>query len=204
MHIIYMDLEKGQFLVKTARKAVNVWVKAAVEYKPKDYPREFDQKRGVFTTLHTYPGRELRGCIGYPEPTLPLIKAVVSSAVSATRDPRFHSLKEKELDKIVVEVSVLTEPKLIKADDPSDYLKKIKLGRDGLIIEKGLHRGLLLPQVPVEWHWDVETFLVHLCMKASLAPKQWLEKGTKLYCFQSDVFAEESPNGPIKMVEANT
>ncbi|MBU4502657.1 MAG: TIGR00296 family protein, partial [Nanoarchaeota archaeon] len=74
----------------------------------------------------------------------------------------------------------------------------IKIGRDGLIAEAGFYRGLLLPQVPVEQEWDKETFLSHTCMKAGLMPDAWLDKRTKIYKFQAQVFSEASPNGEIK------
>jgi len=121
----------------------------------------------------------------------------MESSVSVTRDPRFPPLSEKELDKIVVEVSVLTKPELITAGKPEDYLKIVRLGEDGLVIEKGFNHGLLLPQVPVEWKWDVEQYLANLCMKAGLPPDTWLESGVRIYRFQSEIFTEKSPNGEI-------
>jgi hypothetical protein len=67
-------------------------------------------------------------------------------------------------------------------------LNKIKVGEDGLIIEKGVYRGLLLPQVPVEWKWDTEEFLANTCMKAGLSPDCWLQDGVKIFSFQSQIF----------------
>ncbi len=192
-----MEIEKGKFLVKTARKVIEEYVMSGNKYEPKDYPKEFDEKGGVFTTIHMHEGHELRGCIGYPEPVMPLMKALMESSVSVTRDPRFPPLSEKELDKIVVEVSVLTKPELITAGKPEDYLKIVRLGEDGLVIEKGFNHGLLLPQVPVEWKWDVEQYLANLCMKAGLPPDTWLESGVRIYRFQSEIFTEKSPNGEI-------
>jgi uncharacterized protein (TIGR00296 family) len=192
-----MELEKGAFLVRTARKVIEEYVKSGNKYEPGDYPKEFDGKGGVFTTIHMHHGHELRGCIGYPEPVMPLIEALAESAVSVTRDPRFPPLSAHELDKIVVEVSVLTEPKLIEVKDPREYPKKIRIGKDGLIIERGLSRGLLLPQVPVEWKWDAREFLENLCMKAGLPPDAWLELGVKIYSFGSEIFSEKSPRGGV-------
>jgi len=192
-----MELEKGKYLVRTARKAVEEFVKSGNKHKPSSVPAEFTKKSGVFTTLHTYPGKELRGCIGYPEPVMPLIEALIESAVSATRDPRFPPLTESELDNIIVEVSVLSPPEEIKANSPNDYPKHVKIGRDGLIIEKGYYSGLLLPQVPVEWGWDAREFLDNLCMKAGLPPGSWRSGDVRISRFSGEIFAEKSPRGKV-------
>jgi len=102
-----------------------------------------------------------------------------------------------ELDHVVFEVSVLTPPEPIKVENPSEYPSKIKIGRDGLIVERGFFKGLLLPQVPVEWRWDEEEFLCQCCMKAGLPPDCWLVKETKIYRFQAIIFEELSPKGEI-------
>jgi uncharacterized protein (TIGR00296 family) len=194
-----MELAEGRKLVEIARKTIEKWVREKKEYEPSDYPKEFNENAGVFATLHTYPGKELRGCIGFAEPLMPLIRALIQASISVTRDPRFPPLSPGELDKVVVEVSVLTPPELMKVKSPRDYPEKIRIGRDGLMIERGPFRGLLLPQVPVEWKWDGKAFLENLCMKAGLSPDQWLEEGTKIYRFHSVIFAEERPGGPVKM-----
>lgn len=189
--------EEGECAVKIARDVMERYVKDK-KITIKDYPGSFKEKSGVFVTINTYPKKELRGCIGYPEPVMPLIDAIIDSAKNACHDPRFPPLEENELNNVVIEVSLLTKPELIKISNPKDYPGKIKIGRDGLIAEAGFYRGLLLPQVPVEWKWDKETFLSHTCMKAGLMPDAWLDKRTKIYSFQAQVFSEESPNGKIK------
>ena len=144
---------------------------------------------GAFVTL-THNGN-LRGCIGYPEPVKPLAQAVVEVAISAAAgDPRFPPVTASELDKIQVEVSVLTKPELIEVQKPAQYLEKVEVGRDGLIVEMGMYRGLLLPQVPVEWNWDIEDFLANTCMKAGLTSDCWLQEGVRIYSFQSQIFTE--------------
>jgi hypothetical protein len=82
--------------------------------------------------------------------------------------------------------------------NPKEYLGKIKVGQDGLIIERGYHKGLLLPQVPIEWGWCEEEFLCQCCMKAGLPPDSWLTKDAKVYKFSAIIFEEETPNGKIK------
>jgi uncharacterized protein (TIGR00296 family) len=83
-------------------------------------------------------------------------------------------------------------------DKPTEYPTKIKVGRDGLIMERGHYKGLLLPQVPVEWNWKEEEFLCQTAMKAGLSPDAWLLKDTKIYRFQAIIFEEASPKGQIK------
>ncbi len=196
-----MDQYYGEMLVNIARRSIGAWVKRKKKFAPTNIPSDFYQKRGVFVTLYTYPNKTLRGCIGYPEPVAPLIEALVESAISASRDPRFPPLTAKEVDRVTIEVSVLTKPVLIRVRDPSEYPSRINLGEDGLIIEKGMFRGLLLPQVALEWEWNQEMFLGNLCVKASLSPNEWRMKGTKIYKFQSEIFAEEYPRGPVKRIE---
>jgi len=190
-------LEDGILAIKIARTVIEHHLE---NQKIPDFkvPQHFKEKSGVFVTLNKYPNKNLRGCIGYPEPQFPLIDAIIDSAKSAsTRDPRFPPVNSKELNKIVIEVSILTPPKLIKAQKPGDYVKKIKIGRDGLIIERGLARWLLLPQVPVEWNWEVRDFLSQTCMKAGLLADCWFDKETKIYKFSAEIFTETEPKGKV-------
>jgi len=193
--------EEGEFLVKLARKAVEEHLKnGSIMKAPKDTPPKLMERCGVFVTLNSLKrGRkELRGCIGFPYPISPLTQAVIESAInSATQDPRFHPVSLGELDHIVFEVSVLTPPQLIEADKPMDYPSKVKVGQDGLIVERGYYRGLLLPQVPVDWNWNEEEFLCQCCIKASLSPDSWLLKGTKIYKFSCVIAQETSQKGEI-------
>ena len=96
-----------------------------------------------------------------------------------------------------IEVSVLTPPEPIEGP-PHERPKKIKVGRDGLIVKKGIYSGLLLPQVPIEWGWDEEEFLSETCWKAGLPPDCWLDGDTEVYRFTAEIFEEEHPNGPVK------
>jgi len=193
--------QEGEYLVKLARNAVEEYLKTGKTLPvPKNVSPKFLQKCGVLVTLNsiTHGKKELRGCIGFPYPTVPLAQAIIESAIdSATQDPRFPSVKLKELDKIIFEVSVLTPPELIDVKKPTDYPSKIKVGQDGLIIEKGYWKGLLLPQVPVEWNWNEEEFLCQCCIKAGLPPDNWLLKETKIYKFQAIIFEEVEPKSKI-------
>lgn len=189
--------EDGKKLVKLARETIKDFFKER-ELKIKE--TKFKEKRGVFVTINTFPDHKLRGCIGYPYPVLPLGEALQKASFSAAfEDIRFPPLQESELDKVIFEVSVLTKPELIKVNNPKEYVKKIKIGRDGLIIEQGFNSGLLLPQVPLEFkpEWDAKTFLEQTCIKAGLLPDAWLDERTKIYKFQAQIFSEKSPNGKV-------
>ncbi|EHP87578.1 TIGR00296 family protein [Methanotorris formicicus] len=192
-----LTFEEGIFAVKFARSIIESHL-SGYELVVNDYPSKFNEKRGAFVTLHTYPDHDLRGCIGIPEPIMPLIEALREAAISsALSDPRFPPVTLEEMGNIVVEVSILTPPQLIKVSHPREYLEKIKIGRDGLIIEYGVYRGLLLPQVPVEWGWDVEEYLANLCLKAGLPPDVWLDERVKIYKFEAQIFEEVEPRGNV-------
>jgi len=199
-----LNLEEGKFLIQLARNAVKQYLETRKTIKPpKNTPAKLWEHCGVFVTINTLRNEEkqLRGCIGYPFPTNPLVEAVIDSAINAaTQDPRFHPLSLNELSKVVFEVSVLTPPEPVEVKNPKEYLAKIKVGEDGLIVEKGFLKGLLLPQVPVEWGWGEEEFLCQCCVKAGLPPDTWLTKGTKISKFHAIIFEEQTPEGDIKPV----
>lgn len=165
--------------------------------------KHFDEKHGVFVTLHTYPAHDLRGCIGIPYPDLTLKNALEEAAHSVTHDPRFPPLRANELDHIIVEVTILSNPRPLQTSTPQEIPTKIRLGRDGLIIEQGFYKGLLLPQVPVEEHWDIETYLGYTCMKAGLTADAWVMPQTKIYTFTGQIFTEQTPHGTIQEKHLN-
>lgn len=138
-----LTIKDGEKAVKLAREIVERYTRKEKLPKLESYSGVFDEKKGVFVTINTHPAHNLRGCIGIPEPIMPLKNAIREAAVSATHDPRFPPLKENELDNIVIEVTILTKPQLVKVNKPQEYLEKIKIGRDGLIAEQGFYKGLL-------------------------------------------------------------
>ena len=192
-----MKESEGERAVRIARQTIEAEAKDE-DPGQIDAPGNFREKRGVFVTIHTYPEMGLRGCIGYPEPVFSLGKALVKAAQGACHDPRFPYLRAEELDRIVVEVSILTPPEEIKVVDRKTLPSQVRVGQDGLIMEMGYFRGLLLPQVATEWHWDAETFLAETCVKAGLTPDCWLDQGGKVYRFQAEIFTEEGPRGRIR------
>ena len=139
-------------------------------------------RAGAFVTLRV--SGSLRGCVGYPDPSLPLVEVVERCAVSAaTGDPRFPAVTPLEWDRVDLEISVLGPIEPVR--DISD----VKVGRDGLIVEFGSRRGLLLPQVATEWNWDAFEFASQTCAKAGLPKDAW-QKGAKLFKFEAEVFGE--------------
>ena len=186
----------GEKLVKMARKAVTEFLRNNSKIDVVEFNSKFDFSSGVFVTLNKQDS--LRGCIGYPLPIKKLSDGLIDAAISAaTQDTRFSPVSVDELDKITFEVTVLTPPVEIKVEQPSEYLKQIQVGKDGLIVENSYSSGLLLPQVPTEYGWDVEEFLEYTCQKAGLEKDAWKDKDTKISKFQGVIFKEESPNGTI-------
>jgi uncharacterized protein (TIGR00296 family) len=193
---------QGRFLVKLARKAITEYVATgkAIE-PPPETEGELFRKSGVFVTLNRVEGERLRGCIGYPLPTDPLVVATIKASIAAaTEDPRFEPVTLKEFEsEIVVEVSVLTEPQALMPSSRLDLPNLVEIGKHGLIVSRGGYSGLLLPQVAPEWNWDAEEFLSNCCMKAGLSPDAWLVDGTQVQTFEAIIFDESSVNGPISM-----
>ena len=178
----------NDFVLKLARQAIETYVKTGrTTDVPEKYPKELDEKRGVFVTL-TKKG-ELRGCIGFPYPQMTLVEGLLAASVEVCHDPRFPPLARSELGDVCIEVSVLSEPELVKLKSQNDLLKVLEPGKDGLIIQKGNCSGLFLPQVWEELP-SKEDFLSHLCEKAGLAPDEWLESDAKFYKFQVKAFKE--------------
>jgi len=140
------------------------------------------QPRGVFTSLYLH--GDLRGCVGYVLPVSSAYRAVAETArAAAFEDTRFYPVTEEEAPLLKIELSVLSPPQPIQAD-------AVEVGRHGLLISQGGRRGLLLPQVPVEHHWDQTTFLEQTCRKAGLPLDAW-QKGAVIEAFTAEVFGEE-------------
>ncbi|MFH1751710.1 MAG: TIGR00296 family protein [archaeon] len=191
------SLNDAEKLVKLSRRSIEFFLHTSKIIKEVPSKKELMLKRGVFVSLHTFPERELRGCIGYPLPVKPLWLAVTDCALKAAfKDPRFIPLTIEEVSQVVLDVSILTIPtefKGIKQELP----KKVVIGKHGLIIEKAGESGLLLPQVATELKLDSKTFLEEVCWKADLYRDAWLEEDAKISLFEAQIFKESEPNGKI-------
>jgi len=194
----------GKELIQFARDNIEYYLKNKKGIIiPEVLKEKFKENYGAFVTLNTHnvKGNPLRGCIGYIEPKFALYDVIHKVSISsATKDTRFSPVSIDEMDNITIEISILTPPKILEVSSPNEYLEKIVIGRDGLIAERGMQRGLLLPQVPIDHdrNWDVETFLNHTCSKAWLSSDAWKDiKGTKISSFQAIIFEEKTPLGEV-------
>jgi AmmeMemoRadiSam system protein A len=170
-----------QQLLAIARQAIASRLDGST-FRPGGPLESLPAAAGVFVTLRA--ATELRGCIGTLDPSRPLVDLIVHAAVAAAfDDPRFPPLDRDEFGQVLLEISVLSPPELVL--DPGD----LEVGRHGLIVEHGARRGLLLPQVPIEWDWNRETFLAQTCLKAGLPHDAW-ECGATLMRFEAEVFGE--------------
>jgi AmmeMemoRadiSam system protein A len=129
---------------------------------------------GAFVTLRD--GDQLRGCIGVIDEPGPAARLVARSArSSALHDPRFAAVEPHELPRLSIEVSLLSP---LEPIPPSDLPEAIQVGRDGLVVESGYQRGLLLPQVATELGWSKTVFLEETCRKAGLLPNAWRQSAS--------------------------
>jgi AmmeMemoRadiSam system protein A len=171
-------------LLEIARAAVAVAVRAgpdgelraALERQP-----VVERRAAAFVTL-TEDG-ELRGCVGHMDADTPVAESVVEAANwAALGDPRFPSVRAQELSRLHLEVSVLGP--LVRQADPSRW----RLGIDGIVVERGMRRGLLLPEVGPMLGHDRTVMLDTACRKAGLPAGAWRDPGTTLYAFRTDRF----------------
>jgi AmmeMemoRadiSam system protein A len=145
------------------------------------------EPRGAFTSL--YLRGELRGCVGYVLAVSPVYRAVAETArAAAFEDTRFYPVTREEASALEIELSILSPPQPISAE-------AVEIGRHGLLISMGGQRGLLLPQVPVEHHWDRTTFLEQTCRKAGLPIDAW-KNGAVIEAFTAEVFGDLKYSGP--------
>jgi AmmeMemoRadiSam system protein A len=171
-------------LLATARRAITAYVNGE-RPPPPQASGDLARQSGAFVTIENH--GELRGCIGHIEGDRPLAAAVADCAVAAcSTDPRFPAVTPGELTHLDIEISVLGPL------EPVNDVSEITVGRHGLVVEKGWHRGLLLPQVATEWNWDRQTFLEQTCHKAGLPRDAW-RNGASVWKFEAEVFSEAHP-----------
>jgi hypothetical protein len=175
--------EEKARLLEIARGAIEAKLKGREIPEPEPGSPKLGEKTGAFVTL-TKDG-QLRGCIGHIRGMYPLCNTISRMAVAAaTEDPRFPPMTADELDKVSIEISVMTPLKTIA--DPEE----IEVGRHGIYLKKGYNSGLLLPQVATDYGWDRYEFLDHTCMKAGLPRGCWRE-GAEIQIFSAQIFGEE-------------
>ena len=190
----FLGPDEEQLLLRIARDSLLAYLQEGIRIELGGYPLtpELRARHGAFVTLHL--DGELRGCIGHTRNLESLAEAVRDNAINAAvRDPRFPPLALEELGRTRIEISALCpgagpDTPFIPVRD----LSEIVIGRDGLYLDRAGSRGggLLLPQVAVERHWNVDQFLEALCTKAGAAPGAWKEPGGELFRFSAQVFGE--------------
>lgn len=175
-------------LLSLARRAIETLLRERrVELVEPQSP-ELRRSGGAFVSLH----REghLRGCIGRILSSDPLYRTVQEMAVAAaSQDFRFHPLNIDELPDLEIEISALSVPEAIRPEE-------VEIGKHGLIVSRGLSKGLLLPQVATQYGWDAETFLNHTAEKAGLGPRDWKDPKSRIEAFTAEVFSENSLREP--------
>ena len=175
--------EDGQSLLVIARRSVEEAVRGPASLSLGGLPPALFENAGAFVTLRNH--GLLRGCIGHVEPHEPLARCVAECArAAALNDPRFAPVTAAELPDLSIHVSVLSPLFDIRPEE-------IEIGRHGLFVTLGFHRGILLPQVPAEWNWDRERFLSETCAKAGLPPDAW-RRGARIQGFTTWNFADHS------------
>ncbi len=176
--------KERRVLLNIARQTIEKYVREGKKAALEVAEPALKKRKGAFVTL--YKRGRLRGCIGQINPGDELYQTVSEMAnEAATADPRFPPVKAEELEEIGIEISVLTVPKKIKS------IEEMKLGRDGVIIKRGMKKGVFLPQVATETGWGKEEFLSHLARdKVGLEAEAWRDKDTEIFTFQAEVFSE--------------
>jgi hypothetical protein len=194
-----LTLEEGTTLVNLARRSIESHIYARKLNSDVAFQGVLGQPRGIFVTLLDI-SREgaLRGCVGNPFPDKPLFQQTVQSAIeAASLDPRYNPIKQDDLGRIIVEVTVLSNLNVVDATTPMKIPGKVVIGRHGILVDGIGSHGLLLPQVAVDEGFDAEEFLSHCCMKGGLLPDAWLEGNVRVSLFEGQVFSEEKPGGRV-------
>jgi len=210
VHPSELTLEEGALLVRIARDAIEEYVRKGerIDLSKYNISEKLTRPGMTFTTIERLDesGKtSLRGCIGFLSPVYSLVESTIESAIeAAVNDPRFNPVEPSELDGLIVEVTVLSQPVMITAHDRWSLPRAIVIGRHGLVAEKGWFKGTLLPVVPVEYCWDEETFLAETCMKAGLKPDCWLDESTRIYIYEGRVFRERAPRGEVYERDMNS
>jgi len=168
-------------LKEIARASIEAAVSGKRAPEPAGISKKLKEPYGIFVTINKH--GNLRGCIGRIIGDQPLYLSCQQMArAAALEDPRFSPVTKEELPDLEIEISILTP--LQKIDTKDDII----IGRDGLLIRKGMYSGLLLPQVASEYGWTVDEFLAQTCYKAGLSTDALKSKETEIYRFSAEVF----------------
>lgn len=191
-------LSDGEFLVKFARQVIEEYFGKERVKTVEDNAEILSKSMGVYVIFRVYPKGYIRGCAGYMEPIMNLERAIRELTIyAAVRDIRYNPIRSSELNAVIIEISLLSKPEIIEVESTDDYIDKIKIGRDGLIVERGRFRGIMLPQIPFEQKWGPKELLSLTCLKAGLEADAYIDGETKIYRFTADIFTETEPRGKV-------
>jgi len=185
MQDVYLPLESQRKLIELSRRILEDFIlgrRREVERVDDSYLETQDY--GAFVSLHNQ--GELRGCIGDCAPRAPLFETVVEmTQAAASRDSRVEPVTESELGDIRIEISVLSP--LVRTEAPLS----LEIGKHGLYLARQGRRGVLLPQVATQYHWDMKTFLEQTCLKAGLRKHAWKDPDTEVSAFTALIIEEQ-------------
>jgi len=203
-----LTIEEATFLLKLARRLVTESVSDETGEEEKVAFKTLREKRGVFVCLREFEKSAKRAgkviiSSGYPLPIFPIVEAVENASLNISIHILRSSLREisEFLKDVIFELTILTVPKKILVEQPIGYPREIEIGRDGLIVQRNFYTGAILPKVAIEKRWNAIEFLSECCMEAKLAADAWLEEGTSVYKFQTNVYVELEPSGKAVKVE---
>ena len=180
--------EQGRLLLRVARETITEKLTGARMGNPGNIDPALLVRGGTFVTLKI--GGQLRGCIGNLEPVDSIYEGIRSNALNAAfHDYRFSGLTEEELTKVHIEISILTRPQPLTYGDSTELVARLRPGIDGVILRLGRYSATFLPQV-----WEqlprAEEFLAHLCQKAGLSPRAWMDSHPEVATYQVQSFEE--------------
>ena len=192
------SIDEGTALVKAARNAIELFLRNPHFNKGmvKESLGQFRQRNGVYVTIMHYPTRELRGSSGFARPVLDLREMIVDAAIAAAfEDPKYVSVTLNELQHMILEVCLVSEPVELKGGK-TKRLRAIDPKKHGLIVEYGIRKSVVLPKGP-DNPISKKALLESACAKAGLSKHHWTQPNIRMYTFESTVFAEQAPEGPV-------
>jgi hypothetical protein len=182
----------GKYLAEMTREALHQFLQhKRVMDKPRKYPAELNSTASVLLELYkSVPGtgaKELKGSAAVLDTGKSVFDNTLSAVLAAVSDRRFSGLRLDELPVTEIEVSVIDNLEEITSKDAKDYMRKIQVGTDGLFMEKGIMKGILMPKIPLERKWTVRESLENLCLKAGLLKDSWADPAARIYRFKPQI-----------------
>lgn len=185
-----IDIEDRKLLLEYSRQSIINFIKhrklTKFNIKSAKSIVKLQEHKGCFITLKKGK-KEILGCMGVIQSDLALYKNIMNYSIkSAVDDPRFPAILLKDLHSIDIEISI------VRDIYPLMSLDEISIGKHGVIVKKGEHIGILLPNVAIDWKLNNITFLEHACIKAGLAKNEYKSSDSEIFYFKAEVFSEKT------------